>query len=319
MRRVPSPRAPHLARHRRCCGEWKPDPPRAWLRLRRPKPGPNRPHRPRRHVHQCRRPLGQRRLRAGRRWPLRHPLRPFAAPSFRPCQRHLRSPSHDVPRAAPSIPTITSDPDVPIMNGATPGHFVKGWSSGRIASTGTLAGGPGIPERCRLGEPDSEVARPLATLRWRKRQGYCGAVEESYSAPGAGRTLRELLVADAAGWRTWLDDHHSNSPGVWLVLAKKGATNPTTLSYNEALDEAICFGWIDGQLGRRDATTFRRRFTPRSARSPWSQRNVAIAKRLSASGRMHRSGEDGVRQAKADGRWKAAYVGPAGGDISQDL
>jgi len=106
---------------------------------------------------------------------------------------------------------------------------------------------------------------------------------------------------------------------VWLVLAKKGATNPTTLSYNEALDEAICFGWIDGQLGRRDATTFRRRFTPRSARSPWSQRNVAIAKRLSASGRMHRSGEDGVRQAKADGRWKAAYVGQAGADIPQDL
>ena len=181
-----------------------------------------------------------------------------------------------------------------------------------------MAGGPAVPERRLV----SQIRRSRG--HWRSyggtiRQGYGVAVEESHSAPGAGRTLPELLVADAAGWRTWLDDHHSNSQGVWLVLAKKGATNPTTLSYNEALDEAICFGWIDGQLGHRDATTFRRRFTPRNARSPWSQRNVAIAERLSASGRMHRSGEDEVRQAKADGRWKAAYAGQAGADIPPDL
>jgi uncharacterized protein YdeI (YjbR/CyaY-like superfamily) len=144
-------------------------------------------------------------------------------------------------------------------------------------------------------------------------------VEQSHSAPGTGGALLELLVADAAGWRTWLNGHHSKSQGVWLVLAKKGTTHPTTLSYNEALDEAICFGWIDGQLGRRDNTTFWRRFTPRNARSPWSQRNVAIAERLSASGRMHRSGEDEVRQAKADGRWKAAYAGQAGAGVPQDL
>ena len=150
-------------------------------------------------------------------------------------------------------------------------------------------------------------------------QGYGVAVEESHSAPGAGRTLPELLVADAAGWRTWLSGHHSKSQGVWLVLAKKGTTHPTTLSYDEALDEAICFGWIDGQLGRRDNTTFRRRFTPRQARSPWSQRNVAIAERLSASGRMHRSGEYEVRQAKADGRWKSAYAGQAGVEVPQDV
>jgi uncharacterized protein YdeI (YjbR/CyaY-like superfamily) len=124
--------------------------------------------------------------------------------------------------------------------------------------------------------------------------------------------LPELLVADTAEWRTWLRGNHSKSQGVWLVLAKKGRTHPTTLSYDEALDEAICFGWIDGQLGRRDNATFRRRFTPRNVRSPWSQRNVAIAERLSASGQMHRSGEDEVRQAKADGRWNTAYAGQAG-------
>jgi uncharacterized protein YdeI (YjbR/CyaY-like superfamily) len=129
----------------------------------------------------------------------------------------------------------------------------------------------------------------------------------------------ELLVADAAEWRTWLRSNRSKSQGVWLVLAKKGTTHPTTISYDEALDEAICFGWIDGQLGPRDSATFRRRFTPRKARSPWSRRNVAIAERLSASGRMHRSGEDEVRRAKADGRWSTAYAGQASAEVPEDL
>jgi uncharacterized protein YdeI (YjbR/CyaY-like superfamily) len=131
--------------------------------------------------------------------------------------------------------------------------------------------------------------------------------------------LPELLVADAAEWRTWLIRNQSKSQGVWLVLAKKGTKHPTTLSYDEALDEAICFGWIDGQLGRRDGETFRRRFTPRNARSPWSQRNVTIAERLSTSGRMHRSGEDEVRRAKADGRWGTAYAGQASAEVPEDL
>jgi uncharacterized protein YdeI (YjbR/CyaY-like superfamily) len=131
--------------------------------------------------------------------------------------------------------------------------------------------------------------------------------------------LPELLVADAAKWRTWLRGHHSKSEGVWLILAKKGTTHPTTLSYDEALDEAICFGWIDGQLRRRDNATFRRRFTPRDTRSPWSQRNVAIAERLRSAGRMHRSGEVVIREAQADGRWSAAYAGQANMEVPEDL
>ena len=131
--------------------------------------------------------------------------------------------------------------------------------------------------------------------------------------------LPELLVADADEWRRWLSAHHADSHGVWLVLAKKGASDPTTLSYDEALDEAICFGWIDGQLGRRETATFRRRFTPRKARSPWSQRNAAIAERLTASGRMHQSGEVEVREAKEDGRWDAAYAGQASMEVPGDL
>ena len=131
--------------------------------------------------------------------------------------------------------------------------------------------------------------------------------------------LPELLVPEAGEWRRWLSAHHADSPGVWLVLAKKGAIDPTTVSYDEALDEAICFGWIDGQLGRRDTATFRRRFTPRTARSPWSQRNAVIAERLIATGRMHRSGEDEVRRAKEDGRWEAAYAEQASIEVPEDL
>jgi uncharacterized protein YdeI (YjbR/CyaY-like superfamily) len=131
--------------------------------------------------------------------------------------------------------------------------------------------------------------------------------------------LPELVVADDSEWRTWLSRHHSDSKGVWLVLAKKGTKEPTSLSYDGALDEAICFGWIDGQLTRRDEATFRRRFTPRNARSPWSQRNVTIAERLLASGRMHQSGEVEVQKAKTDGRWQTAYAGQANSEVPEDL
>ncbi len=131
--------------------------------------------------------------------------------------------------------------------------------------------------------------------------------------------LPELLVRDTGEWRRWLSVHHADSAGVWLVLARKGTIDPTAVSYDEARDEAICFGWIDGELGRRDAATFRRRFTPRRARSPWSQRNAAIAERLIVSGRMHRSGEAEVRQAKEDGRWEAAYAGQASIEVPEDL
>jgi uncharacterized protein YdeI (YjbR/CyaY-like superfamily) len=129
----------------------------------------------------------------------------------------------------------------------------------------------------------------------------------------------ELLVSDAPAWRMWLSDHHSTSRGVWLVLAKKGTTFPTSLSYDEALEEAVCFGWIDGQIGRRDDATFRRRFTPRTVRSPWSQRNVAIAERLIAEGKMLDSGRDEVRRAQEDGRWESAYAGQARAEVPGDL
>jgi uncharacterized protein YdeI (YjbR/CyaY-like superfamily) len=145
--------------------------------------------------------------------------------------------------------------------------------------------------------------------------GQCWHIADTLNAVD----LPELLVGDASEWRRWLSKHHADSQGVWLVLARKGTIDPTNLSYDEALDEAICFGWIDGQLGPRDAGTLRRRFTPRKARSTWSQRNAAIAERLIATGRIHRSGEDQVRQAKEDGRWETAYAGQASIEVPEDL
>lgn len=121
----------------------------------------------------------------------------------------------------------------------------------------------------------------------------------------------ELVVKDAKAWREWLHQHHEQDTGVWLVLAKKGTTDPTSLTYDQALDEALCYGWIDGQVRRRDDTTYHQRFTPRRRRSPWSQRNVGIIARLEAEGRLEPSGVAEVERAKADGRWDAAYAGSA--------
>jgi uncharacterized protein YdeI (YjbR/CyaY-like superfamily) len=130
---------------------------------------------------------------------------------------------------------------------------------------------------------------------------------------------RELLVPDAAAWRGWLEAHHDDAAGVWLTLAKKGTTEPTSLSYDQALDEALCFGWIDGQVRRLDERTFRQRFTPRRARSGWSRRNVGLVERLVAEGRMHAAGNAEVERARADGRWAAAYAGPATIEVPDDL
>lgn len=130
--------------------------------------------------------------------------------------------------------------------------------------------------------------------------------------------LIELLVPDAIAWRDWLADNHATSPGVWLVLTKKGG-QVTSLDYAAALDEALCFGWIDGQVGRRDEGSMRQRFTPRRPRSAWSRRNVEHIARLTAEGRLMPAGQAAVDAAKADGRWDAAYAGPAANELPDDL
>ncbi|MET8908857.1 YdeI/OmpD-associated family protein [Micromonospora sp. NPDC004551] len=129
----------------------------------------------------------------------------------------------------------------------------------------------------------------------------------------------ELVVPDADAWRDWLAAHHDEPAGVWLVLARRGTTTPTSLTYDQALDEALCHGWIDGQKRRRDETTFQQRFTPRRRRSPWSARNVGIVARLVEEGRMRPPGLVEVERARADGRWDAAYAGQATAEVPADL
>ncbi len=128
-----------------------------------------------------------------------------------------------------------------------------------------------------------------------------------------------LTVADAVAWREWLDANEHDSDGVWLVLAKKGTTTPTSLSYAEALEEALCSGWIDGQKGSLDAAVFRQRFTPRRKASMWSQRNIGIVEELIAQGRMRERGMSEIARAKDDGRWERAYVGSAKAEVPADL
>ncbi len=130
--------------------------------------------------------------------------------------------------------------------------------------------------------------------------------------------LDELVVADAGRLRAWLGEHHASSPGVWLVLTRKGGT-VTSLTWQQAVDEALCVGWIDGQARARDAQTSSIRFTPRTRRSTWSQRNVANVARLSEAGLMLPAGLAAVQAAQADGRWQAAYAGQAQAQVPADL
>ena len=130
--------------------------------------------------------------------------------------------------------------------------------------------------------------------------------------------LEELVVADADALRAWLVANHGTSPGVWLALAKKGGTT-TSLTWQQAVDEALCAGWIDGQRRTRDAETSWIRLTPRRARSIWSSRNVRNVARLTAEDRMLPAGLAAVEAAKADGRWAAAYAPSSESEVPSDL
>lgn len=128
-----------------------------------------------------------------------------------------------------------------------------------------------------------------------------------------------LILADLDAWREWLIGNEHTSEGVWLLLAKKNVTTPTSLSYQDALEEALCGGWIDGQRRAFDATTFVQRFTPRRPRSIWSKRNVEIIGSLDVDGRLGDRGRAEVRLAQADGRWENAYPRQSEATVPADL
>lgn len=124
--------------------------------------------------------------------------------------------------------------------------------------------------------------------------------------------------ATPGDWERWLEENGSTSPGLWLKLAKKD-TGIATISYAQALDTALCFGWIDGQKGAYDGQYFLQRFTPRGRRSRWSRINRDKAEALIAQGRMRPAGLEQVERAQADGRWEAAYEPQRTASVPEDL
>ncbi len=127
-----------------------------------------------------------------------------------------------------------------------------------------------------------------------------------------------LLFATPPDLEAWLESNHDASEGIWLKIAKKGAAEPS-VTYGEALELALCFGWIDSQKRGHDERHFLQRFTPRRPRGRWSKINREKAEALIAAGRMRPAGLAEVDAARADGRWEAAYEGQRTAAVPADL
>lgn len=134
----------------------------------------------------------------------------------------------------------------------------------------------------------------------------------------SGDTLPILPFRNQEDWTEWLHTHHSAWPGVWLRLAKKGS-GIESVSYAEALEAALCYGWIDGQKRRGHDKTWIQKFTPRAKKSIWSKINRGKALALIEAGRMHTAGLREVERAQQDGRWDRAYDSPAAAAVPDDF
>jgi uncharacterized protein YdeI (YjbR/CyaY-like superfamily) len=130
--------------------------------------------------------------------------------------------------------------------------------------------------------------------------------------------LPVVELATRAEWATWLAAEHAASAGVWLKIARKDG-GAESVSYSDALDVALCHGWIDGQKDRLDERFWLQRFTPRKARSRWSKRNCERAEALMGSGEMAPAGMREIERARADGRWEAAYDSHSTATVPDDL
>ncbi len=130
--------------------------------------------------------------------------------------------------------------------------------------------------------------------------------------------LRARRFTRVADWTTWLEKHHATSGGLWLRLAKKHS-GVISVAYAEALEVALCYGWIDGQGRRYDDSSWLLKFTPRGARSIWSKRNRQRVRALIKTGRMKPSGLAAITTAKRTGRWQAAYDSPRTAVAPTDL
>ncbi|WP_438503362.1 YdeI/OmpD-associated family protein [Corallococcus aberystwythensis] len=134
----------------------------------------------------------------------------------------------------------------------------------------------------------------------------------------AKQELPVVPFASEKAWEKWLEKHHTDAPGVWVKLAKLESGIPS-VTYAQALEVALCYGWIDGQKDSFDAEYWLQRFTPRKPRSKWSKINCGKVEALVAAGRMKPAGLREVEAARADGRWEAAYAGSKTIEVPADL
>jgi uncharacterized protein YdeI (YjbR/CyaY-like superfamily) len=136
---------------------------------------------------------------------------------------------------------------------------------------------------------------------------------------GRNNTDREVrLFKDQAAWSGWLDKNHARSSGIWLRLAKKNS-GLQSVSYAQAIDAALCYGWIDGQKRPESEQAWLQRFCPRSAKSIWSKINREKALALTKNGRMMAAGQQAIAEAKSNGRWESAYDSPSAASVPDDF
>jgi uncharacterized protein YdeI (YjbR/CyaY-like superfamily) len=134
----------------------------------------------------------------------------------------------------------------------------------------------------------------------------------------ASAGFQVISFESATAWESWLAENHAVSVGVWLRFFKKGS-DVDSVTHDQALDEALCYGWIDGQIQKQDEKSWRQKFTPRRAKSIWSKRNIEHVARLTKAKKMKPAGQRQVEAAKADGRWEMAYDSPSNMQTPQDF
>ena len=136
--------------------------------------------------------------------------------------------------------------------------------------------------------------------------------------PENSNEMEVVSFATSKDWRKWIAANHATSNGAWLRFFKKDS-GEKTITYAEALEEALCYGWIDGQANKYDDKSYIRKFTPRRPGSIWSKINTEKAERLIQEGKMKKAGMQQVELAKADGRWGQAYDSPANMKVPEDF
>ena len=151
-----------------------------------------------------------------------------------------------------------------------------------------------------------------------KRSANAPQKEKNTARASAVATFEVISFESAKMWEAWLAENHAASAGVWLRFFKK-SSGIGSVTHDEALDEALCYGWIDGQIQKHDDKSWRQKFTPRRARSIWSKRNIEHVARLTKARKMKPAGLRQVEAAKADGRWEMAYDSPSKMQVPRDF